>query len=487
MKFCENCGTELSENAQFCKECGLPVHQQTNMEITHSPSVSERKPISPKKKKWIIAGVTAAVLLIGAYKIGESLFSKERLINNFEEALINQDEKAISELLHSSDKKLEINKDTVKSFMKYYKENPDEIKVTVESLRNQSEMTGVQEDAENYNNFFSSTSDEMVTILQDGKFIFYDKYQLMIDSIYLTLQTNYKDTELYINNEKVDKTDQVDFEKTYGPYVPGIHDVEAKLKTDFVDLVVEDSVTAHGGDQPTVDLYLEGEDVYIETSIDSEEVDLKGKLYINGKDVGINPFQNDEFGPVLTDGTMKAAIEAELPWGTIKTKEKEVNSTYLEINLGEDEETQKHIMDTVVQNTRESLIAITSGTTSKMTMATEDFKQSMQEDIDDAKEYGELFKGKYLSTTFDLNSFTISYEEDAWMANVDILIKSQGGYYYEGANPELDDQNQTYEVTLIYNEKSKKWLIDSMDYRFFFDDENVKEIKEESPKVYTTS
>lgn len=487
MKFCKNCGKELSGNAQFCKECGTPVHQQTNMQVSNSQSVSERKPMSPQKKKWIIAGVAAAILLIGAYKIGESLFSQERLINNFEEALINHDDKAMAELLHSSDKKLDINKETVKAFMKYYKENPDEIKVTVESLRNQSEMTDLQEDAENFDDLFSSTSDEMVTILQDGKFIFYDKYQLMIDSTYLTVETNYKDTELYINNEKVDKADQADFVKTYGPYVPGIHDVKAKLKTDFVDLVVEDSITTHGGDQQTVDLYLEGEDVHIDTSIDSEEVDLKGKLYINGKDVGINPFQNEEFGPVLTDGTMKAAVEAELPWGTIKTNEKEIHSTYTEINLGEHEETQKQIMDTVVQNTRESLIAITSGTTSKMTRATEDFKQSVQEEIDEARVFEELFKGKYLSTTFDLNSFMISYEEDAWKANVDVLIKSQGDYYYKDETPELEDQSETYEVTLIYDEKAKKWLVDSMDYRFFFDEENVKEIKEESPKEYTTS
>ena len=484
MKFCKNCGNELKENAQFCNACGTPVEGHKNVEASQSRSVPAKKPMSPKTKRWIIAGVVAAVLLFGAYKIGESFFSKERLINNFEEALIAQDEKAVAELLHSEDKQFDINKDSIKAFMKYYKVNPDEIKIAIESLRNQSKIMDVQPNGENYNDF--STSGEMVNLNQKGKFIFYDKYQLMIGSVYLMLETNYRDTELYVDKEKVDKTDQADFEKKYGPYVPGIHDVEAKLKTDYVDLVVEESVSVKGGDKPTsVDLYLDGQNVHIDTSIDSEEVDLKGKLYINDKDVGINPFENNEFGPVLTDGTMKVAVEAELPWGTIKTKEKEIDSNYVEINLGEHDETQKIIMDTVVQNTRESLAAVASGSTSKMTAATDDFKQSIQEDIDELKDYEELFKSKYLSSVFDLDSFKLSYWNNVWIVNVNVLIKSQSDYYYKDEAPELKDQNDAYEVTLIYNEKAKKWFVHTMNFTYF-NDENVKEIKEESPKEYTT-
>ena len=486
MKFCKNCGKELNTDAKFCTECGMSVQEQKNTD-TKQTRVPERKPMSPKQKKWIIAGVAAVVLLLGAYKIGQSLLSKERLINNFEEALIEEDEKKVAKLLHSSDKKLEINKDTIKPFMKYYKENPDEIQETVESLKEQAAEMDGQQDTKNVYDFFSSTPDGMVDLQQDGKFLFYEKYQLMIDPAYLILSTNYKDTELYINSKKVDKADQANFEKTYGPYVPGVHNVEAKLKSDFVDLVAEKTVTAQGEDEQMVNLYLEGENLYLNTSIDSEDIELNGKLYINGKDVGINPFKVEEFGPVLTDGSMKIAVEAELPWGTIKTKEKEINSKYIEVNLSEHEETQTKIMNTIVENTRESLIAIANRDNSKMTMATDELKESIQEEVDEAKEYEELFKGKYIGSTFNLDSFNISYEEEEWVATVEVLVKGQGEYYYKDETPELEDESEAYEVELVYDTKAKKWLVDSMDYMYFFDDENVKEITEESPKMYPAS
>ncbi len=485
MKYCKNCGKELKEGAQFCKECGTSVQEQNNTTISQNNHVPERKPMSPKQKKWIIAGIAVAVLLISAYKIGDIFYSKERLINNFEEALIAHDEKEVAKLLHSTDKKLEINKDTVKAFVNYYKENPDEIKTTVETLRRQSTVTNAEREAENYEDFLGTATDEMVNLAQNGKVLFYDKYELIIDSVYLNVATNYKDTELYIDKEKVGKSDTADFEKIYGPYIPGIHDVEAKLKTDFVDLVVEDKITVQDGETQTVDLYLEGENVHIDTSIDPEEIDLKGKMYVNGKDVEINPFQEQEFGPVLTDGTMKVVVETELPWGIIKTKEKVIESNYIKVNLGEHEETQKTIMDTVVKSNRESLSAFTTGKTSDMTVATDNLKESVQEEIDRLKDYDELFKGKYISTSFDLDSFNVFYEDKAWIANVAVLIKSQSDYYYEGDTPELEDNDDSYEVKLIYDEKAKKWLVDSLNYTYF-NDENVKEVKEESPKEHTT-
>ena len=352
MRFCKNCGNELKEHAQFCKACGTPVNGQKNVEASQSRSLPDKKPMSPKKKGWIIAGVTAAVLLFGAYKIGESLLSKERLINNFEEALIAQDAKAVAELLHSEDKQLEINKDSIKAFMKYYKENPDEIKMTIKSLQDQSKRIDVQQSSDYHDPYLEYDNyDDMVNLDQEGKFLFYDKYQLKVESVYLKVRTNYKGTELLINNKKVGTTERTDSEKKFGPYVPGIHDIEAKLKTDYVDLVVDESVMAFGGERPSVDLYLDGQNIYFESSL-GEEADLKGKLYINDKDVGLDPFQNNKFGPVLTDGSMKFAVEAELPWGTIKTNEKEIDSDNVEINLGSHDGTQKIIMDTVVQNTR---------------------------------------------------------------------------------------------------------------------------------------
>ena len=487
MKYCRNCGKELKAEARFCNACGTPVDKQPEKETTEPKAGSQRQPMSPKKKKWIIIGAAAIILLFAVYKIGDILLSKDRLIDQFEDALYEQDEKEIAKLLHSDDKKLEINKDTVSAFVKYYKENPDEIKETVELLRAQSEWAESAMSEENYTEMIDFYLNDMVNLSQEGKFLFYDKYELSIDSVYLTLSTNYKDTELYIDKEEVGTAEEAYFEKTYGPYVPGIHELEAKLKTDFVELAVNDSVTAYSGSQKYVNLYLDGKDVQIQTSISEEELDLKGKLYINGKDVGINPFEETEFGPVLTDGTMTLSIEAELPWGTIKTAEKEIDSQYMDINLGEDSDTQKAIMDAIVKTNRETVIAITSATTSKLTQATDSYKEEIQDSIDDLEFYEEIYTGKYLATAFDLQSFDVDYYDDTWTASVKGRVKSQSDSYYQGDTPELEEEEDTYTFSLVYDEKAKKWLVDTLDYTYYFDDENIKEVTEESPKQYTSN
>ena len=484
MKYCKNCGNELSSSAQFCKTCGTPVNQEKK---TESTKLTESQSMSPKKKKWIIVSAAAAIILLAAYLVGQNLLSKDRLINQFEEALNNHDEKAVAKILHSNDKKLEINKDTVGAFVKYYQENPEEIKETVNSLRKQSAMLDNEMTPNVYDELFDSSDDEMVSLVQNGKFLVYKKYELIVDSVYLTLETNYKDTELTIDEEFVGKANRADFEKTYGPYVPGIHEVQAKLKTDFVDLVADETVMAYGGSEPTVNLYLDGKDIQIDTSVNVEDLSIKGKLYVNGKDVGINPFKDPVFGPVLTDGSMKVAVEAELPWGTVKTKEKEIDSHYVEINFGENTETQKAIMDAVVKNNREALIAYTSASTSKMTQATDDYKKSVQGEIDELKTFDQAYTGKYVSTVFDLDSFNVSYKEKEWVANVDALVNYQDDTYYKDDSPSLEERDEAYAISLIYDEKAKKWLVDAMGYTFFFNDDNTKEVKEKSPKQYTTA
>ncbi len=487
MKYCKNCGQELSSNAQFCKACGTPVNQEKKAGTHESNRLSERQPISPKKKKWLIAGTAAAIILLAVYLVGQNLLSKDRMIYLFEEALNNYDEKAIAKILGTNDKKLEINKETVGAFVKYYQENPEEIKETVDALRKQAVVMDNGKNVNMYDDLFGSSDDQMVRLVQDGKFLVYDKYELMVDSVYLTVETNYKDTELTIDGKTVGKANQADFEKTYGPYVPGIHELQAKLKTDFVDLVVDETVTAYGGSEPTVNLYLDGKEVQINTSVNAENLNLKGKLYVNGKDVGVNPFKNPVFGPVLTDGCMKVAVEAELPWGKVKTKEKEIDRHYVDINFGENEETQKGIMDAIVKNNREALIAYTSGSTSKMSQATDNYKKSVKEDVDELKVFEQSYTGKYMGTVFDLNSFTVSYMENAWTADVSALVSYQDDTYFKGDSPSLEDRDETYAISLIYDEKAKKWLVDSMVYTYSFDDENTKEVKEKSPKQYTTA
>jgi uncharacterized membrane protein YvbJ len=491
MDFCTECGSPLQQDSQFCNECGKETSQNGKLEnqgVTRQEY--EKAPMSKKNKKRLIAAGIGLAVLLGAYKTGEVLTDKDRLINNFETALNEKDSEEIADLLSSNDKKLEINKDSVKGFVKYIDENPEEVEEIVTLLRKQSEYEEYK--AEEPKQFFDEFTedyleDNVVTLEKDGKFLFYDKYKLNVNSVYLTVETNYKDTTIYLNGKKLDKTKKPNYVKKFGPYLPGLYTLEAKLKTDFVDLVTKEKVSlVHMGKEAAASLYLEGEDVHLETNIDPD-AGVRGKLLINGKDVGVNPFENPTFGPVLTDGSMTIAVEAQLPWGSVKTDEMKIDDSEIDIDLSHNKEFKKTLMNTVHTNTNEWIQAYTAGDTNKLTNVTEEYKQQITDDIAEAKEYDTYFKGKFLGSTFDLDSFEVYYEDGVWKSRFDVEEKYLSDFFYEDDSPQLEENSNYWSYELIYDKDYKKWLVNSSSEIYDLYSENLEVIEEKEPKQYVSS
>ena len=66
MKFCENCGSQLPDEAVFCACCGNQVPAATSSEdgaVAFTPVTPKKKP--NKKKLGIMIGAAALVLVIG--------------------------------------------------------------------------------------------------------------------------------------------------------------------------------------------------------------------------------------------------------------------------------------------------------------------------------------------------------------------------------------------------------------------------------------
>ncbi|MGD6796086.1 zinc ribbon domain-containing protein [Metabacillus indicus] len=482
--FCKECGSKLKDSSSFCKECGASRSEESAQKGKIETVNSVSTPMSKKTKRLLIIGCAAAVILFGGYKAGEAITSKDRLIDRFETALVESDEETVAKLLTSHDKKLDINKDTVKGFMKYMKENPEYIPAVVKDLRQQSKLydRSIDDMDEMY------TENEMVSLERKGKSLFfYDKYVLNVPAIYTSVSTNYKDTVLYVDGKELGKASKGDFTKKYGPYLPGIYLFESKLKTDLIDLVKKEEVTldnymSEGG----VDLSLNGEEITLNLGLSEEADDLKGTLFINGKDVGINPFKQNTFGPVLIDGSMTVSVETDLPWGKVKTKEVSIDEESIYLNLGDNEDYKNGLMKQVAVYENEFLSAYTSGDMSKMTTATEEFKDNWADVVDYDRSYGNFYKGKYLGSTYDLDSFAVYFEDGKWVAYADAEVSYLESEYSEGYAPELANQEHSKRYQLEYDVNRNVWLVNGVDEIYGLESENVKEVKQENPKEFTT-
>lgn len=489
MKFCQECGKELAADAVFCNECGTPVGEakstpaaQPTQRTQQATPAAPKKPMSKQTKILLISIAAAIIVLFGVHKIVESMMSKDRLITKFEDALHDKDAKAVAGYLSSDDKKLKIDEKSIAGFMEYFDENPDQIKNVITNLKNQSKtIDNLKEDKKDYRGY------GLVRLAHDGKFLFYDKYELKIESVYLTVETNYKDTVIYVDNNEVGKADEPYFEGTFGPFVPGYHTVKGTLKTDFIDLSNEEKIFMESDDGKVFSsIYLDAEEITVNLP-DVENI-TSTKLFINGKDVGINLNENSTFGPILTDGSMTMYVEAELPWGTVKTEEVAIDDDYMNVELM-NEGLKTTLMETVHQYNEEYAIAYTAIDETKLTTATQEMKDKIIEDATSEKDYGRATKIQYVSTTFDLDSFDVYYEDGRWEADLYAQTKVNDAYYYVSYDevPELSEDTSRNYITLVYDESASKWLVNSVGFTWGFDDSNVKEYTVEEPKTYEST
>ncbi|MEC4199762.1 zinc ribbon domain-containing protein [Bacillus sp. AAVF1] len=420
-----------------------------------------------RKRIIIMAAIAAClILLFAGYKTGEALTSKEKLISDFEAALDQKDAKKAAKLLQSSDVDLAVTEKNVKPLLDYLKEHPDEEKELISSLK-------------------SGAGHPLMTIEKKGRrFWIYDNYVLNTAPVYLTVKTNYKDTGLFVNGEKVITTEKENFEKKIGPFVPGIYEVKAKLKSGITDLEKAEKVTALQGDVK-VNADLDGHMAKLVFGEGYEN--LKGTLWINDQEMKINPFKGTEFGPVLADGSMTAAVEAQFPWGKLKSEKTPIESGEIEVNLASDKEFMDEMMTTVVSHTKEAAKAFASGDVSGMTLAATSYQTSLKEVTDGLKSSSTYYKGTYLSTVFDLDSFRLYKEDGQWKTEVKVIEKHKSAYYDDYSAPELEENDNGYTYTLVYSESKKKWFVEKSDPEAVINIEHQKEIKNDNPKEYTSA
>jgi uncharacterized membrane protein YvbJ len=229
MKYCKECGKQMKPGAQFCTSCGTSVSGSAAPQ-RQQQNTSPKKKMS-KKNKIILASVVAlVVILFAGYKTGEAMTSKDKVIDKFETTLADKNSQELAKILSTDDKELKINEDSVKGLITYYEKNPEELDYLITDMRNQTEES-------------VDYSTGPVHLSKDGKkFLLYDNYEINVQPYYITLSTDYKDTVLKVDETEVGEADSDDFEKTFGPFLPGSHVITADLKHGMVELAAKENL-----------------------------------------------------------------------------------------------------------------------------------------------------------------------------------------------------------------------------------------------------
>lgn len=508
MKYCSNCGHEVQEDANFCRYCGQdlrkdepavqhaeavrpameseavqePAETAASAEIqpdySKSPSSTRTfySSLSNRTKTLILIGVAALILFFVGYKImGPEKYSPEQAVERFNEALEKDDSAALADLLFTKNKELKITEAHVQKLISYLNENPGEKRRILSNMQEQVK------DFSRYKNKSyapSGTYQALSLTEESGK-----GYRFEVTPVYFEVSTTYKGTEIYADDEKVATSDQDQFKKKIGPYMPGEYQFRAVYKTDLVNLESEkDKANMSSEFEQHVDLELSGKTAKIRKPF-SKGVD-KLEVYLNGKKANIDLLKQENVEPIEIDGSVKVALEADFPWGKMRSQERPIESSYNDIPFIVDQKLQKQLQEAVVLAEKERLKTMTSFGAQKPKTMHPDLADALVTEAKDMKSPDWTYKAKYLGSDFDKDSFTLKNGMDDW--EIEVIAKNyiEEARVYKGDNTDRTrkkDESSKYIFT--YDMGVKKWVLTDITYGYLSNESNVIEYREKDSKA----
>jgi len=496
MKFCTKCGEKIEEGNKFCMKCGQSVSKQVEppentppkpeviSEVINQPSggLAIKLPnlkLNKTQKTMVIAVAIVFVLIIVFYKVGESFTSRDKVVSKFNQAIATNNSSKLAKYIVSSNPKLKVDAKSMDALLKYIDKTPSYGNEIIKSINNQSREMALSPILNAKSTDINS--DELFTLEKQGKtWLFYDKYVFDLKPVYINLYTNYKDTQIFLDDKLVCTANQDDYVKEIGPYTPGLYKMRATLKGEYIsleqsvemDLIKDIDLSDANQRIKEQELYLDG----YEVTVDSNYEDAK--LFANGKDTGLLVKDAKNFGPVSKDSSVKLHAQMDFPWGTVKSGEVPVDGSsgiYLEMNAVNDS-LKTSVMETVNSACKERVEAFKSRAITKVTSSSGNALGKITTSVESLIDNKTSYTGTLTKNIFDLDSFQTYQMDNRYYAQVSASETSNCSYYDEGGPvPETVIIETAMKYILIYDESLKKWLVDDMNTDYDFSAENKKE------------
>ena len=471
MNFCPNCGSELEKTKKFCVHCGTPIVEEkeiqgstnhvekieeieiheveTTSEIKekegihskkdrrvskteqrHIPNKS-KKPLSKKKK--IVWGLLAGLVIciIGFSIWAKSYESAESVHKRFETAIDKQDEKALTKLVVHEDG-TSMKDFEAKAFLQLVKRD---------GLKNIKSL---------------------YTTVQKGKFIgIFDAHKIKVMNQFATYDVM---EGLHFTFNGVKLTEKITENETivYGPFAPGVYQVEAIFTGKYGETSKKATITFADEEQNDtvmdIDLPISLVTFFVNNY---EELDTdQAYILINDEKLPLDEAgETKEIGPLLLEGDQKVKVVVTMPWGEVTSEPIVVTNPYMGIyaNLLTDEQ-YKGVLDVLKDFGEQYVQVLADKSTKPLTVA----NKAVKEDLTDEISNSDFYSGKLNTIKVDRQSISTNQSDKA-----SILLYAEYGFeeaYHElTGKPELLETTRRWTIGLSYNEDKEKWIVGSMD------------------------
>lgn len=423
-----------------------------------------------KKIIYGLAGVAAviiAVILIFALG-GKEELTKEQLVENYVKALNNRNESEIVGLLQSPTPDLKIDKQGISAYFKYIDENPSYIEKVKFELEEQSKYYD-----KNKGKDIGERFENVVMRYEDGK------YYLEIKPYYLNVKVKSADVELYLNDKKIDTTTSDNYEKEFGPFMPGIYDLRGNILSQSEEDSAVEKVVLYD-DKPDVGKLVKTVELDLKlVSFKLSSNNQDAFIIVNGKKTNtrVKDLPNGVFGPVSK--STKIQLSLETPFGELKSKEISVSEISSEVKLDIDF-TSDVIVDGLTKSinnfTKEDAKAMEILSTSVYTNIGEPELSKKDAVIQDMVDLNQSIETVLYKNVYDLSSLQIKEQDGKYYASVVVKTELEQTILADFAVEKSDDPKYG-EYTAEYDANKKTWIITNVENTSNFNLANTKEYK----------
>lgn len=171
----------------------------------------------------------------------------------------------------------------------------------------------------------------------------------------------------------------------------------------------------------------------------------------------------ESIGPILLDGSQKAKIVVEYPWGEVTSEDMVIESEhqYLAATVfTKDQETE--VANLLLQFSEELAEAKATNSINVFTTITDNNKEIIQDEmLDDYTNNEMYYSGQIEQMSMDAGVVELLEDRQALYVNAELLYKEAN--YSITDTPVFESQLYSFVFELTYDEQQKKWFIDSED------------------------
>lgn len=450
MKSCSKCNLDYDNSFKCCEKCGLPLTKKaSNSPVNHNK-------ISNKTKLIFSSILLLAICFSVIIFIKKDTYSKDTVLREFSNAILTKDISKLKKYIYIKNTSIKINQETLNPLFNYASENKNWI----------SDFIKYSNDKQ-----FNTNSD--FSLVKNGKYLlFFDKYQVFVNSYNIKLNCDLNDCEISINGVEVAKSDSNNYSKILGPYLPGKYTIYSKYtgKYTYLEKKLDTTLIGEFFSSTTKDVSI----LMGATKVNFISEFHDANLIVNDIDTGLKISQAIDFGPI--NENTKFSMKKIFPWGEMKSNDTLYNNYFsnLKLSFTPNTDLSNNIMNIINEMNKSWVIASYSNDVNKITHINGKFKEKLKSDFDTKIKNKQKFQGKILSSKFDPNSLKLEYINSKYYTSIVAEEKYNSCIYPEGSTCVLKDNTNLSTYQLLYDEATNKWVvIDSSSISFYnFSDES---------------